>query len=153
MVKNLKNIFVTFCSLFIVLLPMALVATPVMAASPTGAEGGGSVNIGANLCNGADLSLPTDATNSPSCDNSSASTGSFQNLLTKIVNVFTVVVGVIALIMIIVGGARYITSGGDTSRVGQAKTTIIYALIGLVVVVLAQLIVHFVLNQASQING
>ena len=53
--------------------------------------------------------------------------------------------------MIIVGGLRYITSGGESSNISGAKTTIIYALVGLVIVALAQFIVHFVLNKA--VNG
>jgi hypothetical protein len=54
--------------------------------------------------------------------------------------------------MIIYGGFRYITSGGDSGRVGNAKNTLIYAIIGLVIVALAQLIVHFVLNQATTVT-
>jgi hypothetical protein len=52
----------------------------------------------------------------------------------------------VAVIMIIYGGFRYITSGGDSNRVGSAKNTLIYAIIGLIIVALAQLIVHFVLS-------
>lgn len=69
-----------------------------------------------------------------------------------IVRIFSIVVGIIAVIMIIYGGFRYITSGGDSGRVGNAKNTLIYAVVGLIIVALAQLIVHFVLNQTSNIN-
>ena len=51
--------------------------------------------------------------------------------------------------MIIYGGMRYITSGGDSGKITSAKNTIIYALIGLVVVALAQFIVKFVLNKVT----
>jgi hypothetical protein len=44
---------------------------------------------------------------------------------------------------------RYITSGGDSTKVSGAKNTLIYAIIGLIIVALAQLIVHFVLGQAQ----
>ena len=64
-----------------------------------------------------------------------------------VIKTFTVVVGIIAVIMIIIGGFKYITSGGDSSKVTSAKNTIIYALIGLVIVALAQVIVRFVLNK------
>jgi len=80
-------------------------------------------------------------------------TTDFNTLLTTIINIFSAIVGVIAVIMIIVGGLRYITSGGDSSKVGAAKQTLIYAIIGLVIVALAQLIVHFVLAQAVNIGG
>jgi hypothetical protein len=59
------------------------------------------------------------------------------------------VVGVIAVIMIIIGGLKYVTSGGDSSAVGSAKNTIIYALVGLVVVALAQALVKFVLAKTT----
>jgi len=64
----------------------------------------------------------------------------------RVVNIFSVVVGMVAVIMIIVGGFKYITSGGDSSKITGAKNTILYAVIGLVVVALAQVIVQFVLS-------
>jgi len=80
---------------------------------------------------------------------SSNSTSSVQNLLTTAVNIFSIVVGIVAVIMIVVGGFKYITSGGESSKVSGAQSTILYAVVGLVVVVLAQVIVHFVLNRAA----
>lgn len=70
-------------------------------------------------------------------------------LAQKVVNIFSIIVGAVAILMIIYGGFRYITSGGESGRVGNAKNTLIYAIIGLIIVALAQLIVHFVLNTAS----
>lgn len=70
----------------------------------------------------------------------------------KIVNLFSIIVGIIAVVMIIYGGFRYITSGGDSGRVGSAKNTLIYAIIGLIIVALAQIIVRFVLNQSSNLT-
>ncbi len=71
------------------------------------------------------------------------------NLLKKVINIISAVVGVIAVIMIVVGGFKYITSGGESSNVSGAKNTIIYAIIGLVIVAFAQIIVHFVINHAA----
>jgi uncharacterized membrane protein len=73
-------------------------------------------------------------------------------LLRRIINIFSWIVGVIAVIMIIVGGLKYITSGGDSSNVSSAKNTILYALVGLVIVALAQFIVRFVLGQANTLQ-
>jgi cytochrome bd-type quinol oxidase subunit 2 len=72
------------------------------------------------------------------------------NILRQIVNIFSVIVGIVAVFMIIVGGLRYITSGGDSSKVNSAKNTILYAIIGLVVVALAQVIVGFVVQRLGQ---
>lgn len=65
------------------------------------------------------------------------------------INIFSIVVGVIAVIMIIVGGLKYITSSGDSGNVTSAKNTILYAVIGLVIVALAQVIVRFVLGEVG----
>jgi hypothetical protein len=51
--------------------------------------------------------------------------------------------------MIIVGGLRYVTSGGSDASVTGAKNTILYAVIGLVIVALAQVLVHFVLSNLA----
>ena len=75
--------------------------------------------------------------------------GSIDTTITHIVNLISVAVGIAAVIMIIVGGFRYITSGGKQESVTSAKNTIMYALIGLVIVALAQIIVKFVLNKTT----
>jgi hypothetical protein len=67
----------------------------------------------------------------------------------KIINILSILVGAIAVIMIIFGGFRYVTSGGSDSSVSSAKNTILYAVIGLIIVALAQVIVHFVLNNIA----
>ena len=63
-----------------------------------------------------------------------------------IVNVLLFVLGAIAVIMIIIGGIRYVVSNGDSSAVTGAKNTIFYAVIGLVVAMLAYAIVNFVVT-------
>jgi len=68
------------------------------------------------------------------------------SLVTKAINILLYVVGAVSVIMIIVGGFKYVTSGGDSAGVTSAKNTILYAVIGLIVAVLAWAIVNFVLN-------
>ncbi len=138
MTRKFKNIAVAISMLCLAAAPVAL---PVTAAAAT-------VNIDQGVCSGTNFDISGNGQNCPT-----TSSTNFQGLLDNIVNIFSAIVGVVAVIMIIVGGLRYITSGGDSSRVGSAKTTIIYALVGLVVVVLAQLIVHFVINQATTASG
>lgn len=94
-------------------------------------------------CKGTQL----DSTASADCD---ATAGSrVQTVLKLALNVFSFVVGFIAIIMIIIGGLKYITSGGDPNSVNGAKNTILYAAIGLVIVALAQFIVRFVIEKSS----
>lgn len=64
----------------------------------------------------------------------------------NVVNLLLFVVGILAVIVIIVGGIMYTTSGGDPSKVKSAKDTILYAVIGLVVAILAYSIVNFVVD-------
>lgn len=68
----------------------------------------------------------------------------------NVINLLSIAVGIAAVIMLILGGFRYVTSSGNQETVKAAKNTITYALIGLVIVALAQLIVNFVLNKATQ---
>lgn len=64
-----------------------------------------------------------------------------------IVNTLLTILGILAVIMIIVGGIRYTTSAGDSSRIKGAKDTITYSVVGLVVAILAYAIVNFVTTQ------
>jgi len=77
---------------------------------------------------------------------------SLTNIITLIIQITSVVIGFIAVIMIIVAGFKYITSGGDTSKVTAAKNSLIYALIGLIIVGLAQFMVRVVLKNTDTIT-
>jgi hypothetical protein len=81
------------------------------------------------------------------CDDDASST--INSTVETVINLLSIVVGVVAVIMIIIGGFKYITSSGDSNNVTNAKNTILYAIIGLVVVALAQVIVIFVLDEVS----
>lgn len=63
------------------------------------------------------------------------------------INILLYVAGVAAVIVIIIGGIMYIVSHGDASRIKAAKDTILYAVVGLVVAILAYAIVNFVLSR------
>lgn len=137
MIQKVKNKFMILASAFMLALPLSV---PV-------AVSAADANIQGSLCKGAqDLEIANAPTN---CEEPSASNRGFNALLTRIINILSVIIGVIAVIMIIFGGLRYITSGGDSTRVGNAKNTILYALIGLIIVALAQIIVRFVLSNTS----
>lgn len=93
------------------------------------------------LCGGAGLKL-TEEKNCPG-----GNQNALDNAVGAIVNVLSVIVGIAAVIMIIIGGFKFITSSGDSGRLTSAKQTIIYALVGLIIVALAQFVVRFVLNK------
>ena len=50
-------------------------------------------------------------------------------ILRKVIQIFSIIVGFVAVVMIIIGGIKYITSGGDSGNISGAKNTIIYAVI------------------------
>ena len=67
-------------------------------------------------------------------------------VFSRITNTVLLIVGLISVIMLVYGGLRYILSGGDSKKVTDAKNTVLYAIIGLIISMLAYAIVHFVLN-------
>lgn len=65
----------------------------------------------------------------------------------QVANIMLAVIGAVAVIMLIVGGFRYVVSGGDSSSVETAKNTILYAIVGLVVAFLAYAAVNFLIGR------
>lgn len=72
---------------------------------------------------------------------------SIQDILNTILTLFSIIVGIAAVIMIMVGGLKYITAAGDASKLTSARHTIVYAVVGLVVAGLAQFMVQFVIQR------
>jgi len=66
--------------------------------------------------------------------------------VTTITGVMLFAVGALSVIMLIIGGLRYVISGGNASAVTAAKNTVLYAIVGLVVSFLAYAIINFVLG-------
>ncbi len=81
----------------------------------------------------------------PNCD-SNPITGS-DGLLVHITDIAAFVAGAAAILLIIIGGLRYITSSGNTEKANSARSTIINALIGLAVIVLATSLITYVVDR------
>lgn len=135
MLKTIKN-FIAMS------LMTGLFVVPVLAPATVAAE----QSIDSGLCAGANLDV-TDRTCDPT--NNTVAENKVNNIIKLTINLFSLVVGVVSVIMIIIGGLKYITSSGDSNNITSAKNTILYAIIGLVVVALAQFIVQFVLSRAT----
>ena len=121
--------------------------------SPTtqsSAGGGTGASVADNVCKGV-MSAETGAFDANTTIRSCYENGdnSFGFLVKKIINIFSIVVGAVSVIMIIIGGFRYVISGGDSSGVSNAKNTILYAIVGLVIVLFAQVIIRFVLTNIA----
>jgi hypothetical protein len=130
MLKNsIKKIALTLSA-------FALVAGFVVAPVAVSAQS----NVSQSVCQG------FQATGGGECTDDGSDENSFAGLAKKIINIFSVVVGSVSVIMIIIGGFRYIISGGDSAGVTSAKNTILYAIVGLVIVLFSQAIIRFVLT-------
>ena len=125
--QRISKFFVTLASS---ILALTLLAAPVLAV-PTELQNG----INGSMPNGASLCLFS----SPTCTGGS--------IFQSVANVLIFLVGAIAVIMLIVGGLRYVLSSGSSSAVEGAKNTILYAIIGIVVAALAFAAVNFVVGK------
>ncbi len=65
-------------------------------------------------------------------------------LITELINFGLAAGGTVALIFIIISGIKFIRSGGDPKEAEGAKQTMTYAIIGLVIIVLAAAVVNFI---------
>ncbi|MBQ7802662.1 hypothetical protein IJ380_02265 [Candidatus Saccharibacteria bacterium] len=82
-----------------------------------------------------------------SLQNEFGNTTNADTVVKSVINTILYVVGILAVVMIIMGGIQYTTSAGDQAKVTKAKNTILYGIVGLVIAVLAYAIVNFVLSK------
>lgn len=120
---------------------VALFAVPALALSVVGA-GALSTNVLAVDIQGGSTAAKGDKTPDSLFGDDTGTGGIFKT----IVNVLLFIIGAISVIMLIIGGIRYTVSGGDSSAVTAAKNTILYAVVGIIVAILAYAIVNFVIT-------
>jgi hypothetical protein len=111
---------------------LSLVPVAVFAAQP-----GDTANHACSIVRGQGQTLP-------GCTSGTNLSGN-NGYLMVFVNTLIWAGGLLALIFLLVGGSRYLTSTGDPQRIQQAKNTVLYSIVGLVVVLLAQAIISFVI--------
>ena len=138
MIQRLKMLILSLSSLLIFAAPLAV-------SGVASADSTGNLNLGSNACTGSNGQLS--GSNTAGCGSTGVST--FEKYVKFALNLLSIIVGIAAVIMIIIAGLKYVTSGGKDESVKSAKNTILYAIIGLVIVALAQIIVHFVLTEAT----
>jgi hypothetical protein len=110
-----------------------------------------SAQIGKDaICKG--VGFASQGSSSDCTNTSNGGTGTVEDTIHSVVNILSFVVGVISVIMVVIGGLRYALSGGDPGNVEAAKNTILYAVVGLVIVIFAQIIVNFVVFKVTAPN-
>ena len=87
------------------------------------------------------------------CDGCPSDLFGDNGIFKRITNTMLYIIGIIAVVMLIIGGIRYVTSGGDAKKVTDAKNTVLYAIIGLVISFLAYAIVNFVISALPSSQG
>lgn len=98
-----------------------------------------------NLCKGSGGTW-----NGSSCSNPNTGGRTLESSFRDVTNILLFVIGAVSVLVIIIGGIRYVLSNGDQSAVTGAKNTILYAVIGLVVAILAYAIVEFVAGNLAR---
>lgn len=143
MIKKLKTYMTTL--FFAATMSLSGLAVPIIGATASAASG----SISSTIC---DTTSKVTLESKKDCqikgDPNQVSNG-VAKIGRSIVNVFSAIIGVTAVVFLLYGGFRYITSGGSTEKVGDAKKTIIFAIIGLIVVALAQVIVNLTLSTTA----
>jgi len=125
--KSAKYLRIAFYSVFLVSLLAAVLASPVMA------QGAVSKWYVVNPFVGwGDITL--------------------QGVVAKIINIAMMAAGMVAVIYLIIGGFRYVTSGGNAEAIEGAKATILNAIIGLIIIFISFLLVNYILT-AMGINN
>ena len=100
-----------------------------------------------------DPSVPEAIRSASGCSNAPAPSASIQDIITNILYGIIAVLGLVAVVFIVKGGIDYMTSAGDAQKLQKAKSTILYAAIGLVISVLAFAIVNFTIGIISGKNA
>ncbi len=110
-----------------------------------------AAGINDKVCSGINTVLDGTGTVGSSSDCTTAANSNDNKIaktVSTLINLFSLAVGAVSVVMIIFGGFKYMTSGGSDDKTKDAKNTILYALVGLVIVLLAQTIVKFVFSRA-----
>ena len=136
---------------------LTLLAVPVLAAGVAGLV---APHVGAANASDNGLGLKKGVSSAKGNDQVSCLFGSEKEGCTEgsgifqiIVNVILFIVGAVAVIMIVIGGVRYTVSNGDSNAVTGAKNTIMYAIVGLVVAIVAYALVNFVVVNIGANQG
>jgi hypothetical protein len=92
----------------------------------------------------------TDAPNTAVCQDANSTDNPItgpKGVVMKVANILAILAGIAAVIVIVVAGFMYVTSAGDAKATGQAKNAIIFALVGVAVIVFARTIIAFVISK------
>ena len=125
-VKKISSLVFILAILFTLLTPVSVFA-----------------DIKEDVCSGVGLS------SGGSCKTATSGSKSVNEVIATGLNVFSAIIGIIAVVMIMIAGVKYMTSQGEPGKINEAKNALLYAVVGIVVVAMAQIIVQFVIKRFS----
>jgi len=76
-----------------------------------------------------------------------------RTMVTQIINVLLTILGIVAVVIVLLGGFKWMTAGGNEDKVGEAKKILGAGVIGLVIILAAWGIAAFVLNTLMSATG
>ena len=129
----MKKLLFSFLMMIMSLLPISMLASPVYA-----------VDVINNVCSNPNAASSTLCANNPKTP---STRDPVYVVLQDIIFVLSIVVGIASVIVIMVQGLRLILSNGDPKAVETARNAIVYAVAGVFIAVLGQVIVAFVLTK------
>lgn len=74
-------------------------------------------------------------------------------VLTSMLSIFLLVAGIVAFLIFLYAGFQYLTAGGDSGATGKAKTAMVNAIIGIIIIALSYVVVRFVVDQLDEAGG
>ena len=122
---------------FVVVVPALVLGLALVTPNVVHAQDCADVTAG-GIGNGADCAKPTNAAENLFGPDS---------IFNTVTNILLFLIGAISVVMLIIGGIRYVVSQGDQGAITSAKNTILYAIIGIIVAFLAFAAVRFVTDQ------
>jgi magnesium-transporting ATPase (P-type) len=129
----IKSLILSFISIFMV---VAIPSTVFAAGASEDLQSVCSSNPNSSLCTGYKEG-----------EDVQANDNAVLKLLKRIISILLFVAGVLAVIMVIYGGFKYVTSAGEPQKAASGRQTIIFALVGLIVVVISRQLILFVLDR------
>lgn len=108
---------------------------------------GGVVPVVATAASTPQETVCTTLGSNANCSKTPDGSVGLNSVVSATINILSIIVGIVAVIMIMLAGFKYITASGDSNKISSAKNTLIYAIVGLVIVALSQSLVKFVLSK------
>jgi len=81
--------------------------------------------------------------------NGCTTAGTIDNVIHAILNILSVIAGVAAVIMVMISGFKYMTAAGDGGKIASAKNTLVYAIVGVIIVAMSQFIAQYVIKEVT----